>query len=461
MSDDRLSSGNQRLDEVFDGGLRANGIVLLTGLPGAGKTILAQQFVFNNATAERPGIYLSTVSEPMEKILRYGETLDFFDQEAVGTSVFYQDVGEVLAGAGLDGFLQRIEELLTTRTPGILVIDSFKAIHDYVADSSELRSFLHRLAGLLSAFPITTFLLGEYALGDGAKYPEFAVADVIVGLRFERVGHRENRILEVAKLRGSDFRSGRHAYRLSSAGLSCFPRLADVVDLNDYHLSPVRLDSGVAGLDEMLEDGFTGGTSTLVAGPAGVGKTLLGLHYIFAGARQGQPGVIAVLQENPMQLERMCSGFGWSLAEDNVELMYRSPVDLHIDEWVYDLLDTVERVGAKRVLIDSLGDIRLAAADEIRFREYMYSLLQRLSRASIGLVMTQESAEFFAVTHLDERGISHISDNVILLHHVAGEGELARAITILKTRGSHHDHTVRSFVITDQGMTVGDKVPSR
>jgi circadian clock protein KaiC len=461
VSEDRLSSGNQRLDEVFDGGLRANGIILVTGLPGAGKTILAQQFLFANATSQRPGIYLSTVSEPMEKILRYGETLDFFDQEAVGASVFYQDFGDVLADAGLDGFLKRIEELLTTRIPRILIIDSFKAIHDYVAESGELRSFLHRLAGLLSAFPVTTFLLGEYAAEDAAKYPEFAVADAIVGLRFERVNHRENRVLEISKLRGSDFRSGRHAYRLSSGGLSCFPRLADVIDTQKYELSPERLDSGVAGLDEMLEDGFTGGTSTLVAGPAGAGKTLLGLHYILAGARQGQPGVIAVLQENPMQLERMCSGFGWSLAEDNVELMYRSPVDLHIDEWVYDLLGTVERVGAKRVLIDSLGDIRLAAADEIRFREYMYSLLQRLSRAGIGLVMTQESAEFFAVTQLDERGISHISDNVILLHHVAGEGELSRAITILKTRGSHHDHTVRSFVITDRGMTVGDKFPSR
>ncbi|HEX5672327.1 MAG TPA: ATPase domain-containing protein [Acidimicrobiia bacterium] len=461
MSVDRVSSGNQRLDEVFDGGLRPNGIVLITGLPGAGKTILAQQFLFANATTQRPGLYLSTVSEPLEKILRYGETLDFFDQEAVGTSVFYQDFGDVLAEGGLQALLENVEELLKTRTPGVLVIDSFKVIHDYVTDTGELRSFLHHLAGMLSAFPVTTFLLGEYALNDGAKYPEFAVVDAVVGLRFERVGHRENRVLEIAKLRGSDFRSGRHAYRLSSSGLACFPRLADVVDTDSYHLSAERLDSGVSGLDEMLADGFTGGTSTLVAGPAGAGKTLLGLHYIFAGARQGQPGVIAVLQENPMQLERMCSGFGWSLAEDNVELMYRSPVDLHIDEWVYDLLDTVERVGAKRVLIDSLGDIRLAAADEIRFREYMYSLLQRLSKAGIGLVMTQESAEFYAITRLDERGISHVSDNVILLHHVAEGGELSRAITILKTRGSQHDHTVRNFVISDEGITVGDKVPNR
>ena len=460
MSEDRLSSGNQRLDELFNGGLRSNGIVLITGLPGAGKTILAQQYLFANATTQRPGIYLSTVTEPLEKILRFGETLDFFDQEAIGASVFYQNLGDVLAQEGLDGFLQRVEELLQTRTPGILVFDSFKAIHDYVTNSGQLRTFLHRLAGLLSAFPVTTFLLGEYAIDDAAKYPEFAVVDAIVALRFERVGHRENRVLQISKLRGGDFRSGRHTYRLSSAGISCFPRLADAIDPDSYLLSPVRLDSGVTGLDGMLEEGFTGGTSTLVAGPAGAGKTLLGLHYIFAGARHGEPGLIAVLQENPVQLERMCAGFGWSLAEDNVELMYRSPVDLQIDEWVYELLDTIERVGAKRVLIDSLGDIRLAAGDEIRFREYVYSLLQRLSRAGIGIVMTLESSDFFGVSQLDEREISHISDNVILLHHVAGDGELTRAITILKTRGSDHDHTVRNFVITAGGMSVGERVPS-
>ncbi|MEX2623747.1 MAG: ATPase domain-containing protein [Acidimicrobiia bacterium] len=460
MNGVRLSSGNRRLDEIFDGGLAANGIVLITGLPGAGKTILAQQFLFNNATAERPGIYLTTVSEPMEKVLHYGETLDFFDLEAIGTSVFYQNVGDLLASGGLDALLEFFEDLLKTRKPGILVIDSFKAIHDYVSDSGHLRSFLYRFAGLLSAFPVTTFLLGEYAIDDVAKFPEFAVVDAIVALRFERIAHREIRMLQISKLRGSNFKAGRHAYRLTSSGLSCFPRLADVIDVDAYLLSPERLESGVKGLDQMLGDGFTGGTATLVAGPAGSGKTLLGLHYIFTGASQGQPGLIASLQENPIQLERMCRGFGWTMSDNNVELMYRSPVDLHVDEWVYELLDRVERIGAKRVVIDSLGELRQAAGDDVRFREYIYSLLQRLSRSGVGLVMTQESAQFSDISELDERGVSHLSDNVILLRHVAGDAELTRAITVLKTRGTDHDHTIRTFVITGEGMSVGDPIHS-
>lgn len=450
----RLSSGNPRLDEVFHGGPPANGIVLITGLPGVGKTILAQQYLFNNSTPERPGIYLSTVSEPMEKILRYGEALDFFDSAAVGSSVYYQNLGDDISQTGLGGILHRVDELLKERKPSILVIDSFKAIHAYSTEDRELRSFLHQLAAILSVFPVSTFLLGEYAAEDMAKYPEFAVVDIIVSLEVERVSEREKRVLQIAKMRGSDFRSGRHAYRISSAGLDAFPRLADPLDEATYRLSPERCETGVPGLDDMLTDGFWEGSSTLIAGPSGSGKTLLGLHFIFAGAQRDQKGLIATFQENPVQLQRMCAGFGWSLDTENVDLMYGSPVDLHIDEWVYELLDKSSQIGARRILIDSLGDLNIAAGDEIRFREYIYSLLQRLSRSGTTVMMTQETADFFETSRLAERGISHLSDNVVLLNYVAGENKLTRALTVLKTRATGHDQTVRSYTITDQGMTI-------
>src|SRR5207245_1702122 len=106
-------------------------------------------------------------------------------------------------------------------------------------------------------------------------------------------------------------------------------------------------------------------------------------HFIFNGVRQGEPGVLATLQEHPTQLARIVKEFGWSIDEEGVELMYRSPVDLYVDEWVYDLLAAVERTGARRVLIDSLTDLQLASPDETRFREYLYSLVQRLSRSGV------------------------------------------------------------------------------
>jgi circadian clock protein KaiC len=116
----------------------------------------------------------------------------------------------------------------------------------------------------------------------------------------------------------------------------------------------------------------------------------MGLHFIFNGVRQGEPGVVATLQEHPTQLERIVQGFGWSIEEEGIEMMYRSPVDIYTDEWVYDLLTAVERTGARRVLIDSITDLQFALRDEVRFREYMYSLVQRFARQGVGLFMTSE-----------------------------------------------------------------------
>ena len=454
---DRLLSGSDRLDAVLGGGLPRNGIVLIGGSPGSGKTILAQQYVFNNASPDRPAMYLTTVSEPLEKILRYGQALDFFDRSALGTSVIYEDLGRALNEDGLAGALACITELLKQKRPALVVIDSFRALQTYAADPETFRGFLHVLAGHLSALPITAFWVGEYNSIDASDAPEFAIADAIISLGTDREGERDRRVLSVTKLRGSGSLSGKHAYRLSSAGIHVFPRMADRVEPDRYSGRHERMSSGVPALDAMLTDGYYRGSSTLLAGPSGVGKTLLALHFIFAGTRRGETGLIATFQENPTQLDRIVNGFSWSLDDPGVEIMYRAPVDLYLDEWVYDLLDTVHRTGATRVAIDSLGDLRASSGDELRFREYIYSLLQRCARANISVVMTQEVPELFGVSRLSEYGISHLSDNVILLQFLRGDSQLKRALTILKARGSAHDPFMRQYEITAGGVILGDQ----
>ncbi len=453
----RLASGSARLDAVLDGGLLLNGINLIMGRPGSGKTILAQQYLFHNASTERPSLYLSTVSEPLEKILRYGQSLSFFDPSAVGTSVFYEDLGQSLNGGGLRDVLTQLVELLRERRPALMVIDSFKALRAYAPDDGSFRRFLHDLAGHLSASQTTSFWVGEYDSAEATEAPEFAVADAIVSLGIEHNRDRETRVFQVLKLRGSGFVSGKHAYRVSSHGIEIFPRLADNKDGASYDLEIERISSGVAILDEMLADGYWRGASTLVAGPSGAGKTLVALHFIFSGAELGEQGIFATLQENPIQLERVVSGFSWSFTAPKVELMFRPPVDLYLDEWVYDLLDLIEHTGARRVAIDSLGDLRAACGDEIRFREYMYSFLQRCARRNVSVVMTQEVPELFGITRLSEFGISHVSDNVVLLQFLRGDSEVKRAITLLKTRGSTHDPRIRQFEITSAGISLGDQ----
>jgi circadian clock protein KaiC len=456
---ERLSSGDDGLDAILEGGLPANGINLVTGLPGSGKTLLCQQFAFTCATAERPAIYFSTVSEPFDKMIRYAQTLSFFDREAVGRSIFYEDLGAALAGDGeLDAVMERVGAVIKERRPGIVAIDSFKALAAFADDARGFRRFLHDLAALLSAYPATCFWVGEYGEDEALTAPEFAVADGIISLAVERVNERTQRLIRVTKLRGSGFRSGRHAYRLSNEGITVFPRLADPVAQADYGLGDERMSTGIEPLDEMLAHGYAPGSSTLVAGPSGIGKTLMGLHFIFKGAASGEPGVIASLQENPSQLERIVRGFGWSLQNERVGLMYRSPNDVYVDEWVYGLLQFVERTGARRVMIDGLSDLQYATPDPVRFREFIYSLTQRLSRQGVSPIMTSEVPDLFHVGRLAEYGISHLSDNVILLQYLRADTRLRRTITVLKSRASAHDPEVHEFDITSSGIVLAGPI---
>jgi circadian clock protein KaiC len=453
---DRFSSGDRHLDTILGGGLPPNAVNMIIGLPGSGKTILAEQYMFHNASEHRPGLYLSTVSEPFDKILRYGQSLDFFDAEAVGTRVFFDDLGQALNEGGLDAVLARTRDLVMQRRPGLIAIDSFKALAAYAPDAQSYRRFLHDIAGTFTAFPASTFWVGEYEEHEIGTAPEFAVADAVISLTTRRQSERAVRHLEIHKLRGTGFMAGEHAYRIASDGLHVYPRLAESLDPAPYDLHPQRISSGIPALDEMLAEGYWPGASTLVAGPSGSGKTLMGLHFIFNGAAAGEPGIIATLQENPTQLNRIVAGYGWSLPAESVELMYRSPVDLYLEEWFYDLLEAIERTGARRILIDSVQDLRRAAADELRFREYLYSLLQRCSNQQISLMMSLETPQLFGISAISDDGISHLSDNVILLQFVRHQARLQRAITVVKTRASSHEPEIREFKIAPEGIVLGN-----
>ena len=428
---------------------------MIIGVPGSGKTILTEQYIFHNSTVERPALYLATVSEPFDKIIRYAQSLEFFDPDAVGTRVIYEDLGQALRDEGLSGVLSRVDQLIKEHHPGLVVIDSFKALHAFAADQGEFRRFLHDLAGRLTALAASSFWVGEYDPAESSEAPEFAVADAIIALGTTRISERQTRTLQIRKLRGSSFADGEHAYRITAAGLDVFPRLADPIERSDYALGTTRQSTGVEALDTLLADGYWPGSTTLVCGPSGVGKTLLGLHFIFQGAKAGQPGVIATLQENRIQLARIVEGFGWSLDQPGVHLMARSPVDVYIDEWVYELLDLIEKTGARRVLIDSLADLYFTIGDPVRFREWMYSLTQRLVRAGVSLFTTLEVPELFEIVRVSEQGMSHLSDNVLLLQYIRRDSRIDRALTVLKTRASRHEPEVRSFEISREGIVLG------
>jgi circadian clock protein KaiC len=310
----------------------------------------------------------------------------------------------------------------------------------------------------LAATATTSIWNAPYTKEQAQEGAEFAAADGAISLDVQRRDGREMRVLQVLKLRGSGFRGGEHAYRISNAGLDVFPRLADPEDRSTYKLSAEKVATGVPALDKMLGDGYWAGSSTLVCGPAGIGKTLMGLHFVFQGARTGEPGILATFQETPNQLARIAAGFGWSTDEPGVNILSSSLVDMYIDQWVYELLDLIAKTGAKRIVIDSLVDLMTTAGDPVRFREWMYSLVQRCARQGISLMMIVEVPELFQLRRISEQGISHLSDNVVLLQYVPDGARLARAITVLKTRAAHHEPVAHRYEISSEGLVLGDEI---
>ena len=457
---DRLSTGSPRLDDILNGGLLKNGINLITGVPGSGKTILSQQAVFTNATKERPALYLTTLSEPLHKILRYGESMTFFNQAALKDGrVIYQDLGPQLGNDGLAELTKTIDRALKEVRPGLVVIDSVRSLHAMGNEGPGYRQFLYDLLRRLTAIATTSIWNARYSREEVLEQPEAAIADAIVALDVKQIAERETRVVQVLKLRGSGYRSGEHMYRLTNAGLEAFPRLAEAQIAGTYELSPSTTGTGIPALDEILAGGgYWAGAATLVAGPTGVGKTLMGLHFLYRGSEAGEPGVLATFQENKSQLGRIVGGFGWSIDDPNVHVLSRGVVDMNIDEWVYALIETVEKAGARRVVIDSLLDVASAAGDPVRFREWMFSMTQRFMRSGVSLMMIVEVPELFQLGKISEHGISHLSDNVILLQYVQEGAKLSRALTVLKTRAMRHQPTVRRYDITNEGFVLGDAV---
>lgn len=218
------------------------------------------------------------------------------------------------------------------------------------------------------------------------------------------------------------------------------------------------MSTGIAAVDDLLGDGYWPGASTLVAGPTGSGKTLMGLHFLYGG--HGEGGILATLQESRIQLARIVKGFGWSLDTPGISIYSRSPVGLLIDEWLHGVFDMAKETGARRLVVDSLGDLLVAAGDPLRFREYIHSLVQRCARQQISLLMTHELPQLFGTEQLSEYGVSHLCDNVVLLQYVPDDTQLGRAMTVLKTRASTHQLSRRAYKINVDGIVLADSTES-
>ena len=453
---DRMSSGNAEADQILGGGFPFNSINIIMGHPGSGKTIFAEQLMFHNAADDRPVLYLTTLSEPLTKVVRYLQEFRFFDEAKLGTQVVYEDVGPQLATEGAAAIIPVLRQAIETLSPKIIVIDSFKAVHDLAPSVTERRQIVYEMTTLLTAFGTTAFLLGEYTEDDILLYPEFAVADGIVELSRRRLGNRDDRYFRVYKLRGSRYFEGAHAFRITDNGLDIYPRLVSPHIAAGYEPATERISTGVEGLDAMIGGGLWRGTTTLLAGPSGAGKTTIGLQFALEGANQGEPSLYMNFQENPTQLIRTIRSLGVDLETAQargLDLVYASPVELQIDSIIVDMFRRIQQRGIRRLVIDAVGDLASAATDPQRLHDYLYALVQHFAVNTVTSVLNFETTGNALAGNGIQNAMSYLSDNVVLLT-VDGEERTQRRLRVLKTRGSAHDPRVREVEITNAGLRV-------
>jgi circadian clock protein KaiC len=453
----RIKTGNPQADEILGGGFPCNSINIVMGQPGTGKTIFAEQLLFHNSTGDRPLLYVTTLSEPMSKVVSYVQRFDFFDANRLGNEIQYDDLGSTLSERGPAALTEWLADAIKTRSPKVIVIDSFRAIHDLTMSVDESRRFISAIAGLLAAYDVTTFLLGEYTQDDIQRFPEFAVADAIVELARQPRSTRDERFLRVIKLRGSAYREGHHAFRITNTGLDLYPRLVAPRVPEAYESLAERLPTGAQGLDKMVGGGLLAGTTTLIVGMTGSGKTTLALQFALEGVRRGEQTLYVNFQENPAQLRRAITNLGAdpdSVRDQGFRLLYASPVELQIDSIVVEIFEAIKSGAIKRLVIDAVGDLAAAASDSQRLHDYLYSLIQHFAARGVTTILTLESGEgFTGGVMMNDQRFSYMSDNLIYLAWSA-EKVGHRTIRVVKMRGSGHERDTREFEIGEHGARI-------
>jgi circadian clock protein KaiC len=457
---ERLGTGSSPLDMILGGGLPTRSVTVVAGEPGSGKTILALQMLFHHARQGKKCLYFSTLSEPALKTIRYVQAFSFFDPGLTEDRIAFIDLGSALRDGGPEKALQPLIDRVESEGADLVVIDSFKAIHDLLPGSAASRMFVYDLAVGMAAWGATTLLVGEYTVEEIGTAPEFAIADGIVRLTNERQELTAARQFEVLKLRGADYITGRHFFEIGANGLVLYPRVRGPaitddppVDLSD------RVTTGIPGLDALLLGGLPRASTTIVEGGTGTGKTLVGLHFLLEGARRGEPGILFTLEETPAQLRAVAKSFGLDVAsleaQGQLVIDYTSPVELLTDRFLDHALWLIKEVGARRVVLDSITSMALSVVSQRRFRELVYALTKHVRAGGVTLLMTMEVAEQLGTAQLTGHGVSSIADNLIVLRYVEVQARVGRAVLVLKARGIGHATDLRHFVIDDHGAHVG------
>jgi circadian clock protein KaiC len=472
----RLPTGVSGLDAVLGGGLPEFSFNILAGAPGTGKTTLAQQILFANASPERPAIYFTVLGEPTVKMLRYQRQFGFFRPELIGSTVHYLNLSEEVLARDLAAVLARITAEVEQLTPSIVVVDSFRTIASGVSTMAtdvaprtesgapmSLEHFVQRLALHLTSWEVTSLLIGEYTEAQ-QQQPLFTIADGILWLNQVTDRNSVVRKLQVVKVRGQAQMPGLHTFRITDDGLQVFPRIPDQQwgRRESEPRDQRRLSTGVPGLDELMGGGIPAGDALMLAGPTGTGKSTFGMLFAADGLRKGDAVVVAAFEEYPEAYLERLRAFDIDpdamIAADRLRITYLRPLDLSVDETLADILASVRETKATRVVIDSLTGLEMALAPAFRqdFRESLYRLVGALTATGTTVFMTHEAVTMAPELSFTGERVSFITDDILVQRYVEIEGQLEKVLSIVKMRRSDHSRAFWQYEITSSGAALGD-----
>jgi len=463
-----LQTGVPGLDLLLGGGLPEFSFNLVAGPPGSGKTTLAHQIMFALATPERRALFFTVLGEPPLKMLRYQQQFSYFDMSKVGPAIRYVNLSESLRSGDFSGVLERIMLEVETFSPSLIFVDSFRSVVQTAKPGNEgvadLQYFIQELGTRMTSWQATTFLIGEYLSSDPEANPIMTVADGVLSLTQEHEHSTVVRKMRIVKMRGRAHLAGSHNFRITSDGLRTYPRILPQLAEDRFpgfpvDRNPCRISTGVPGLDELLYGGMPQGHTMLVSGPTGSGKTIIATRFLQEGVRQGEKGVAVYFEKGTPRLRN--AELAELVQNGDVAVVESRLLDLTVDELIDELVQTLHRTGAKRLVIDSLSEFDLYMAPEYHadLRLAVFRLLSEVAKQGVSALVTIGLNDVFGELKFGEANIPFLTDAIVALRYAEMDGKLQKFMSVVKVRGCGHSNDLRGYRITDDGLEV-DELPT-